>query len=165
MLAKRYSTGNPAGWLVSEKLDGWRAMWTGSEFMTRDGNILPAPQAVRDAMPDVALDGELYVGCGQLGKVAGAVRSADWFMLSFCVFDAPIAGTASERIAWLSALSLPSFCNIVEHVRCESSAHLDQMFDRVVNAGGEGLVIRDPSARYEVGRSSAMLKVKPVGVE
>ena len=165
MLAKRFSSGNPTGWLMSEKLDGWRAMWTGSEFVTRDGNILPAPQSIKDAMPKVALDGELYVGRGMLGNVAGAVRSADWSALSFCVFDAPIAGTASERIAWLSTLSLPPFCKIVEHVRCESSAHLDRLFDVVVGTGGEGLVIRDPSACYEVGRSSAMLKVKPIGVE
>ena len=165
MLAKRFSSGNPTGFLMSEKFDGFRAMWDGSEFVSREGNVFPAPASIRNAMPPVALDGELWVGRGMLGKVAGAVRSADWSALSFCVFDAPIAGTASERIAWLSTLSLPSFCNVVEHVRCESSAHLDRLFDAVVGTGGEGLVIRDPSACYEVGRSSAMLKVKPIGVE
>ena len=166
MLAKRYSTGNPAGWLVSEKYDGFRAMWDGSEFVSREGNIFPAPASIKSAMPPVALDGELYVGRGQLGKVAGAVRSADWAGLAFMAFDAPQhTGTASERVAWLSALSLPPFCNLVEHVRCESSAHLEAMFDLVLGTGGEGLMLRDPSARYEVGRSSALLKVKPIGVE
>lgn len=166
MLAKRFTTGNPTGWLVSEKFDGWRAMWDGSEFVSREGNVFPAPASIRSAMPSVALDGELYVGRGQLGKVAGAVRSAGWAGMSFCVFDAPEhGGTASERVAWLSTLSLPPFCNLVEHVRCKSYAHLEAMFDLVLGTGGEGLMLRDPSARYEVGRSSALLKVKPIGVE
>ena len=166
MLAKRFTTGNPTGWLVSEKLDGWRCLWDGVNFLSRDGNIFPAPATIKSAMPSVVLDGELYVGRGQLGKVVGAVRSADWAGLSFCVFDAPEhGGTASERVAWLSTLSLPPFCKIVEHVRCKSYAHLEAMFDLVLGTGGEGLMLRDPSACYEFGRSSALLKVKPIGVE
>jgi len=166
MLAKRYSTGNPTSWLMSEKFDGWRAMWDGKEFVSREGSVFPAPSAWREAMPHVALDGELYVGRGMLGKVAGAVRSSDWSALSFCVFDAPLADkTAVERVAWLSTISLPSFCKIVEHVRCESSNHLQGMFNGIVSGGGEGLMLRDPAAVYEPWRSSALLKLKVAGVE
>lgn len=32
------------GWLMSEKLDGWRAMWNGFDFVSREGRILPAPE-------------------------------------------------------------------------------------------------------------------------
>ena len=165
-LAKKYTSGNPAGWLVSEKYDGWRAMWDGVNFLSREGNIFPAPAAIKSAMPSCQLDGDLWIARGRFSDMRREVLCSDWSALSFCVFDAPEhGGTAAERVAWLSALSLPPFCNLVEHVRCESSAHLEAMFEGIVSGGGEGVMLRDPSACYEVGRSSSLLKMKVAGVE
>ena len=166
MLAKRFTSGNPTGWLVSEKLDGWRCLWNGSEFVSREGNVFNAPASIKSSMPPVALDGELYVGRGQLGKVAGAVRSADWAGLAFMAFDLPAhTGSANDRIAHLATTALPAFCKMVKHVRCESAGHLQEMFTDVVNGGGEGLMLRDPAAVYEPWRTGALLKMKPVGAE
>lgn len=63
MLAQVYDPEklDPTGWYMSEKLDGVRAYWTGSNFYSRAGNLFYAPQYFKDAMPkDFPLDGELW---------------------------------------------------------------------------------------------------------
>jgi DNA ligase-1 len=45
-------------------------------------------------------------------------------------------------------------------VRCEGVAHLTAELGRVEALGGEGLMLRQPGSRYEVGRSTTLLKVK-----
>ena len=37
MLGNDYDNENPTGWLMSEKLDGVRAYWNGSEFISKKG--------------------------------------------------------------------------------------------------------------------------------
>ena len=51
MLARSYSCYDPEGWWMSEKLDGVRAIWTGCEFISRNGKTFPAPQELIDSMP------------------------------------------------------------------------------------------------------------------
>jgi DNA ligase 1 len=48
----------------------------------------------------------------------------------------------------------------LEHARCEGTPHLKTELARVEGLGGEGLMLRRPGAKYEVGRSSTLLKVK-----
>ena len=36
---------------MSEKLDGVRAIWNGENFVSRNGNIFPAPKELCDTMP------------------------------------------------------------------------------------------------------------------
>lgn len=50
---------DPAGWLMSEKLDGVRAYWDGKQFLSRQGNLYLAPEWFVAGLPDVPLDGEL----------------------------------------------------------------------------------------------------------
>jgi DNA ligase-1 len=45
---------------MSEKYDGARLFWDGSAFFTRQGYLINAPDSVTMAMPNVALDGELW---------------------------------------------------------------------------------------------------------
>lgn len=47
-----------------------------------------------------------------------------------------------------------------EHQACTGLAQLREELARVEQAGGEGLMLRMPGSRYEVGRSSTLLKVK-----
>ena len=59
MLALRHDPAiDPAGWWVSEKLDGVRASWDGKVLRFRSGRTLPAPAWFLAALPPVALDGE-----------------------------------------------------------------------------------------------------------
>jgi DNA ligase 1 len=43
----------------------------------------------------------------------------------------------------------------------QDSLSLQRLLDEVVRAGGEGLVLHRADARYEAGRSAALLKLKP----
>jgi len=64
MLAQTYSPevlSDPAGWLMSEKLDGVRCYWNGSTMYTRNGNPFTPPDWFKKCLPaDLALDGELW---------------------------------------------------------------------------------------------------------
>jgi ATP-dependent DNA ligase len=54
------STMNPTGWWLTEKYDGMRLYWNGSEFFSRQGNIVKVPEFIKKHLPKVALDGELW---------------------------------------------------------------------------------------------------------
>jgi DNA ligase-1 len=79
------------------------------------------------------------------------------------VFDAPKAkGTFEKRMAFLKT-QLPATAKHVRPVpqwRCKGKAHLIAERDRIVKAGGEGLMIREPESVYEGKRSGTLLKVK-----
>ena len=64
--ANIYSDQNVSGWMVSEKLDGIRAYWDGSNLLTRQGKIINAPKYFTQNLPSFALDGELYTRRGDL---------------------------------------------------------------------------------------------------
>ena len=64
MLAKKYKDdkNDCKGWLMSEKFDGIRAFWNGSEFYSRNGNKFFAPEWFTKDFPICQLDGELFAG-------------------------------------------------------------------------------------------------------
>lgn len=82
MLAAKWEGEDPTGWWMSEKLDGMRAWWTGSAFISRAGNAINAPAWFTAALPKVPLDGELWCGRGQFTQVVSIVKNAarqdDW---------------------------------------------------------------------------------------
>ena len=52
---------DPAPYLVSEKLDGVRAIWDGQSLKTRSGRVINAPAWFVDALPALALAGGLWI--------------------------------------------------------------------------------------------------------
>lgn len=100
LLAKTYykQDGTPAtdptGWWQSEKLDGYRAVWTGSKFVSRAGKEFVAPQWFKDLMPPkVPLDGELWMGRQGFEEMGGIrMKIPDdkvWIKVQYHVFDLP----------------------------------------------------------------------------
>jgi len=161
MLAKRHN-GTPAkGWWMSEKLDGVRAVWNGSDFISRNGKILPAPEVMKANMPTgVTIDGELFGGRGQFQKTVGGVKRGDWRGITYMAFDL-ITGCAFEaRQEALSALRLPDWCKVVAQTKCASEAHLEQYEKELVAKGAEGVMIRKPQSYYKNSRSNDLLKIK-----
>ena len=94
---------DPTGWFISEKLDGVRAFWNGKNFLSRLGNIFPAPDSFVSALPsgtlscptrtqfsashsfelpkDITLDGELFTARGKFNNTVSIVKtsgSARW---------------------------------------------------------------------------------------
>ncbi|TYZ68447.1 hypothetical protein PybrP1_004306 [[Pythium] brassicae (nom. inval.)] len=162
---------DPVGWWISEKLDGVRAYWDASKrvFLSRNGNVYPAPDWFTAGFPDdVDLDGEIFGGRGQFQFTVGIAKtdgSKHWDQLVYKVFDAPsLAGKAFEErmkaAQQLTARTGSSFIEWVEHTKCASLAHLDDVFAAIETLGGEGLMLREPRSLYCEGRSSSLLKIK-----
>ena len=170
MLSNTYEGQNPKGWLLSEKLDGVRALWTGSELITRNGNPIAAPAWFTAALPPIPLDGELWAGRGLFQRTVGIVRGKSgtgWEELKFMVFDAPAAaGGFEQRLATAAqAITGSPIAQIVAHITCAGRKHLLAHAADMIAAGAEGVMLRKPGSKYQPRRSSLMLKFKPVETE
>jgi DNA ligase-1 len=156
------------GWWISEKLDGVRAYWDGPRFLSRLGNTFAAPEWFTAGLPNVALDGELWLERKQFQKTVSIVRRKDqtdlWKQVRYVVFDVPFLTEPFEaRIDHLRCLikeQNPAYALAHDHRRCLGIAHLKEELERVKALGGEGLMLRQPSSLYVAGRSSTLLKVK-----
>jgi DNA ligase-1 len=156
------------GWYMSEKLDGVRAYWTGSGFVSRNGNQFFAPTWFTEGFPTTPLDGELWIGRKKFQQTVSIVRRQDagdlWKKVLYVVFDAPAAGgTFENRMKAIresqveyTALQL----RVLYQSICEGTDSLRAELARVERVGGEGLMLRQPDSLYEAGRSSTLLKVK-----
>jgi DNA ligase 1 len=146
-------------YLASEKCDGIRCFWTGSEFMTRHGNILYAPEWIKAGMPSVRLDGELWMGRGTFDTLQSRLQTngGDWEGVRFSIFDlAVLRMTTLERLTELSKLDLPAHCELVSHIEVTRES-LDAMEAEIVAGGGEGVCLRH---KFENYRPSNFIKVK-----
>jgi DNA ligase-1 len=169
LLAERWDNEtNLAGWWMSEKLDGVRAYWDGKQFLSRLGNVYHAPDWFTVGLPDLPLDGELWLDRKKFQRAVSIARRQDrsdhWKELRFVVFDAPARPDPFEdRLRFvhdrLRALALP-FAVPHAHELCRDLDHLRAELARVEALGGEGLMLRQPRSPYEVGRSATLLKVK-----
>lgn len=162
--AKQYQ---PQDFLMSEKLDGMRALWDGRKLVSRGGNKIHAPKFFIDKFPThVALDGELFAGRGQFKKTVSIARRHDggnlWRSLKFIVFDAPsVPGGFESRLAQAkTATSHLEFVEIHPHIACRDLDHLTEELQRVEKLDGEGLMMRKKMSPYHHGRSKDLLKVK-----
>lgn len=163
---------DPAGHLVSEKLDGVRAYWDGARLWSRSELPLAAPPGfIAHLPPGVALDGELWLGRGRFEALSATVRrqapSDDaWRDVRYQLHELPGApGRFDERVARLHALvdargGLP-LAVTAQHVLPDRAA-LQALLDEVVRGGGEGLMLHRADAPYVSGRSDWLLKLKPV---
>lgn len=169
LLAHKWETEHdPTGWWMSEKLDGVRAYWDGEGFVSRLGNRFSAPDWFIADLPADTLDGELWVGRKMFSRTISIVRSGagdkEWKHVRYVVFDAPNArGGFEDRLSHVERVlerSGAPHAAVHEHQRCEGIDHLQDELRRVEALGGEGLMLRQPGSRYEVGRSTSLLKVK-----
>ena len=169
LLAERWDTAQDlAGWWLSEKLDGVRAYWDGKSLISRLGNRFHAPDWFLEGLPDTPIDGELWTGRKAFQRTVGIVRRQDrtdlWKQVRYVAFDAPgIDAPFEHRLDGLRAhieRHRPPYLSAHEHARCTSMEHLRAELARVEALGGEGLMLRQPESRYEVGRSLTLLKIK-----
>ncbi|VXB09313.1 DNA ligase [Luteimonas sp. 9C] len=172
MLARDLGTApiDVPAYFVSEKLDGVRARWDGRALWTRGGHRIATPPAFVQGWPSTPMDGELWIARGRFDVVSGIARSsrpdpADWRAVRFMVFDLPAhTGTFAARVAAMRTLvdrAAHPRLRMVEQTRLASRAALDARLAQVVAAGGEGLMLHHADARYGIGRSNALLKLKP----
>lgn len=161
---------SPQGFLVSEKFDGVRAVWDGQRLRFRSGREIAAPLWFVRALPDHALDGELWMGRGQFDRLSGVVRQllpdeAGWRAVRYLVFDAPGRAETFE-LRWQALQSVIDAARQpwllrVEQTRMDTAAVLQQRLDALVRDGGEGLVLHRADALWQSGRTQALFKFKP----
>lgn len=168
LLAKNAPTGiDPRPYLVSEKLDGVRALWDGTTLRFRSGRVVAAPAWFLAALPKTPLDGELWMGRRRFDELSGSVRrtepvDAEWRRITYRVFELPAGeGTFEQRAGQLKTL-VSDIVVPVEQQRFNSNAELRVKLKQVVDAGGEGLMLHRADAPVASGRSDLLLKLKPL---
>jgi DNA ligase-1 len=146
-----------------------RAVWTGTQLVTRNGNKVYAPDWFTCALPsDMMLDGELWVGYGNsnFNAVNGLVRSLNpndhlWRSIKYMVFDAPSeSGDLMWRLDTVRRKVSADHVHRVTNTPVVDMQALEATLAFVRGQGGEGLMLRDPAAPYAGGRSKKMLKMK-----
>lgn len=173
------------GWFVSEKLDGYRAIWDGNQLWSRTGKPFYAPPSFTASFPrDLVLDGELYIGRenfenhGVIRKKNPAENEWEQAGVKYHVFDAIMDGPFRTRLRTIRSLQgIPNLC-VVEHgvidgekvtwkgerygVYGPSGTALDGgLMTKMKRIRAEGLMLRHPESKYEHGkRSKKLLKLK-----
>ncbi|MBS1175579.1 MAG: dependent ligase-like protein [Burkholderiaceae bacterium] len=154
---------------VSEKLDGVRAYWSGTQLISRQGNAFAAPDWFTVDFPQIPLDGELWMGRGTFETLSSAVRrttpvDSEWRAIRLMVFDMPEqAGDFNQRLEALRSIFAHKhspYMALVGQEKIPNSKVLMARLDEVVDAGGEGLMLHLGSAPYRGVRSDDLLKLK-----
>jgi len=169
LLLKTYDESQDVtGWLMSEKLDGMRAIWDGHTLKSRQGNNIAAPQWFLDGLPPFEIDGELWTKRSDFENVMSIVRQQvpddRWQTISYNIFEVP--NQSGGLLARLSVLEnylnehQQAFLRIIPQTPVTSSKQLKSDLEKFTALGGEGLVVRKPETRYHSGRSADDLKVK-----
>lgn len=157
-------------YLVSEKLDGVRAIWDGNTLRSRAGNTINAPAWFLAGLPSTPLDGELWMGRNKFEQVSAAVRreqpnDEEWHQICYMIFELPEApGTftkRAERIRELAQQAKVPWFQAIDQFSVEDRSALHRRMKEVVKAGGEGLMLHRADALYDTGRSDTLLKLKP----
>ena len=170
LLLKTYDQSQDVtGWLMSEKLDGMRAIWDGHNLKSRQGNTIAAPQWFINDLPPFAIDGELWTKRNDFENIISIVRQQTpddrWQTISYHIFEVPNqSGGLLARLAVLENYlsEHPSaFLKVIPQTTINSRSQLKADLKRITALGGEGLVVRKPDAPYHTGRSDTALKVKP----
>ncbi len=169
-LAQQWKEGkDPTGYLMSEKLDGMRAYWTNGKLWTRTGKLIYAPDwFIRGLPDDEDLDGELFLGRQQFDACMSIARRMDasdnWRQLKYVVFDCPTAAggikTRLKRAEELLKGCGNEYAIIHPHTICKSQDELMTKLTEIQDLGGEGLMLRHPTAAHRGGRTPDLLKVK-----
>jgi DNA ligase-1 len=153
----------------SEKLDGIRALWNGTQLVTRTGHPIYAPKWFTAGLPEYPVEGELWAGRGRFSLVQQTVldhhpSDVAWQQIRFMLFDLPtFEGHYPMRyqrlIALTSAIS-QEHIQYIQHHPITSEAVLLNDLEQIFASGGEGLMLRKITSFYTAGRSDDLLKLK-----
>ena len=149
---------------MSEKLDGMRAYWDGKHLISRGGKIIHAPKYFTKEYPSFAIDGELWSKRGDFEHIMSVVRdkepSEGWRDIKHYIFEVPNAeGNLTQRLSKVEPYE-GKYIEIIPQIKVKSKEHLENFLHHIESLGGEGVVVRDPTAPYIAKRTSKALKVK-----
>ncbi len=170
MLANLYRPGvSLTEYWVSEKYDGVRAYWDGTQLWTRQGHRIHAPAWFTAGWPTQPLDGELWAGRGRFTNASSAVArdtpdDGAWRQLRYMAFDLPAhAGPFDQRLPALQHLLLGHavpWLVAVPQRKLGDPAALQALLQETVRQGGEGLMLHRGASLYRAERNDDLLKLK-----
>ena len=160
--------------LGSMKIDGYRGIYSDGVFFTRVGKRHPAPavQALaaelkKRGLPN-GLEGELIIEGKDFSEAGGLLRRLDYSgPVSFKIFDWMNEElNAQDRYQTLISLSslLPPSCKVLSQTWLTSLEELKSFENDCLAAGGEGVCLKSPLAKYKHNRGTmrdqTLLKIK-----
>lgn len=158
-------------YLVSPKLDGFRATIQGGKLVTRNGKLIKNPNVQEKFSHFANLDGELIAGdprdplaFNSTSKVVTS-HTADPYDVNFYVFDLVSNKLYAERLGDAKvAIEGMKGMVWVPHILVMDLPSLLRLEEETLNEGYEGLMLRDPKGVYKNGRSTVreniLLKLK-----
>ena len=169
-LANNYSPDiNIKNYWVSEKYDGVRAYWDGQQLITRQGNIIHAPDGFINALPNTPLDGELWIDRGKFDELSGIIRqqkiiNTNWEKIKYMVFDLPASPYRFDvRLQHLKIIIKninKKHIQLIKQTKISSHRLLLKKLDDAVAKNAEGLMLHLGSSIYKNKRSNDVLKLK-----
>jgi len=167
MLAKKYDESRYQDDLwMSLKLDGLRARFIDGKFFTRNGHEIKGMGHLENIIPaSWRFDGELKDPSIHFQETSGDIRSfAAAPNTELFVFDNPISDipfynrykTYTDMVDQLNHNQI----HAVKHVPVKSPKHLIDTFEKSLNAGYEGLVIKPKNHLYVPKRNWSWMKLK-----
>ncbi len=174
---KEYFQKNKLGgsWYMSEKFDGIRAIWTGSQLLTR--SLRPFTYVpiwfIKQLPMGKVLDGEIYIPDVAFSyfsslSVTKQCENVDskWKKVKYLIFDYPIKNMNFEkRFHILKNIRFKG--KQVELIKFDKLNEIQKEFDKinkkfeeVTEAGGEGVMLIRSNSQYESKRSRNSLKYK-----
>lgn len=182
-LVRDYAGKLPAadGCIVEEKKDGWRALWINSELVTREGTpihgcdhiVAQLQELERKRCRQTFFDGELVVGdsfaethahlrCGGALGDRGTLWLFD--MMDMETWRGNACGEAltarRRKLDTLAGEFTGEAVRVLPWRYFETAAEIEADAAAVIAAGGEGIVMKDPTAVYRRQRSNAWLRIK-----
>jgi DNA ligase-1 len=150
-----------SGWYITEKFDGCRAYWDGSDLWSRGGMNIRLPDDMRTSLPKHALDCELYDGIDGRSRCAVAARWGRFTdSMRLVVFDAPeMSGDQSQRLAACGVTRSKRVSVASLWVAASTEDAIARMCE-IQARGGEGAMCSQPGYHYARARVRHLMKLK-----
>ena len=159
LLAKNFDPKKDySGWFLSEKLDGYRAIWDGfsKQMKSRQGNVFNIPLEVKKKLPkNIILDGELFISrnkfeqCSILKKKHISLEEFSKSKIKYHVFYIISLSTIKfkDKIEIINKVCLQSsFLVFVKQIKVKHNEHIQKLFEELLKKGAEGIMLRDPES-------------------
>lgn len=164
----------PLPCIISPKLDGIRCLIKEGQLLSRSAKLIPNAQ-LQELFPELTkdtqyvYDGELYIHNVSFQQITSNVMAHDRKPakgIRFMAFDCmPLSEweadektrTFEERLAMLKRrfdVRKPKHAKIITHRTVRSSDKITELFNKFLDMGYEGAMVRSPSGLYKHGRAT-----------
>jgi DNA ligase 1 len=171
---KRLARWDPP-YIVQPKINGIRAVWHPDKqwLVSSQGNVFKCLPHITDYLkslpPQQPLDGELYHHGMPLEDIQSRVSQqlfphSDYKSIQYYVFDVQNKGASQVlRHEYISSCLLGTLVSplyIVPTYYANSMEDIEKYFDKFIDEGYEGIIVRNKDAFYRMKKSTNIMKLK-----